>query len=84
MRTNGMPPESTKPYPWFYAVNDRPVTFVELPSGELDVLVYDFDTGELVSDLGYMSRPFEPGKDVDELTEEQFNQVVAKLRSERE
>jgi len=37
----------------------------------------------LVFDLSYMSRPFEPGKDIDELTEQQFNQIVAKLRSRR-
>ena len=48
------------------------------------VLVYDFNTGELVSDLSYMSRPFEPGKNIDELTEHQFNQIVAKLRSQRD
>jgi len=69
-----------KPYPWFYAVNDRPVKFALLPSGELDVLVYDFKTKQLVRDMDYLDKPFEPGKDVDELTEAQFDALVASLR----
>jgi hypothetical protein len=72
-----------KPYPWFYAVNDRPVKFAETPDGGLTVLVYDFETGELARDMDYLDKPFEPGKDVDQLTEEQFEQLLAKLRSER-
>jgi hypothetical protein len=75
--------ENTKPYPWFYAVNDRPVKFVETPSGGLTVLVYDFATGELERNMDYLDRPFEPGADVDQLNEEQFDELVAKLRSER-
>lgn len=71
---------TTKPYPWFYAVNDRPVKFVELPSGGLDVLVYDFQTGELVRDMSYLSRVFDHGKDIDELDEKEFNALVDDLQ----
>lgn len=69
-----------EPYPWFYTVNDRPVKFVELPTGELDVLVYDWRTGELVRDMSYLSRVF-GGGDVDKLTESEFDALLTCLRS---
>jgi len=70
-----------EPYPWFYAVNDRPVKFVEHPGGEVEVLVYDFATGELVRDMSYLTRVFEHGKDIDKLDEARFDALVAELRS---
>lgn len=78
-----MPP--SKPYPWYYAVNDRPVKLVELPDGGLDALVYDFATGELVADRSYFARVSETGigKDVDQLTAEEFDALVTALRRSR-
>jgi hypothetical protein len=65
----------------FYTVNDRPVKFVMMPDG-LDVQVLNMRTGEFERDMSYLSRVFEPGKDVDELTEEQFNARVEQIRRE--
>ena len=45
----------TKPYPWFYAVNDRPVVLVATPSGGTDCMVFDFVSGNLIPDRSYMS-----------------------------
>jgi len=69
----------TKPYPWYYAVNDRPVKLVELADGSLDALVFDFSTGGFVPDRSYFRRTSEPG-DVDELTEAEFTARVNALR----
>jgi hypothetical protein len=71
-----------KPYPWYYTVNDRPVKLVELPDGGCDALVFDWVTGGFVPDRSYFARVSEtcPGKDVDQLTEAQFEQLVAELR----
>lgn len=74
---------ATKPYPWFYAVNDRPVKFAETADGGMTVLVYDFESGELVPDMDYLSAPFRPGADVDELTEAQFEALLTQLRRGR-
>jgi hypothetical protein len=71
-------------FPWYYAVNDRPVKFVELPTGGVDVLVYDFKTGELVSDMSYFSRVFDHGKDIDKLDAEAFEALVDELRRRRD
>jgi hypothetical protein len=72
----------SKPYPWYYAVNDRPVQIVELPDGGCDALVFDFVTGSFVPDRSYFARVLETGigKDVDQLGEAEFETLVAGLR----
>ena len=72
----------SKPYPWYYAVNDRPVKIVLLPDGSADCLVFDFTTGGFIPDRSYFSRTLETGigKDVDQFTEAEFEQIVAELR----
>ena len=72
----------TKPYPRYYAINDRPVKVDQLPTGEVSVLVFDFTTGELVRDESYSSRVFSrgSGEEVDNLTEAQFGRLVAEVR----
>lgn len=69
--------------PAFYLVNDRPVKLLETPDGGLTVLVYNWKTGEFDRDMSYLSRCSEPGKDVDKLTESDFNQYVADLRRQQ-
>lgn len=70
----------SKPLPWYFAVNDRPVKMVRLPGGGSDTLVFDWSTGGFVSDLGYSEHVFTPGKDVDQFTEEEFEARVRALR----
>jgi hypothetical protein len=70
-----------KPYPWFFLVNDKPVKFVQLPSGEVDVLAWDHATREFARNLSYISAVFDPSKDVDELDEAAFEKHVAGLRA---
>ena len=69
-----------KPLPWYYAVNDRPVKIVELPDGSGDALAFDWATGGFAPDRSYFGRTLEHGKDVDQLTEEQFAALVRALR----
>lgn len=70
-----------KSYPWFYAVNDRPVAIVETPSGDRDCLVFDFTSGNLTPDRAYFSEVVPgSGKDVDSLTQQEFADLVAACR----
>lgn len=71
---------AAKPYPHFYAVNDRPVKIVQLPTGEVDALVFDFATGDFVSDRSYFGRVSDVTGDVDSLSESQFDRLVAEQR----
>lgn len=71
----------SKPYPWFYAVNDRPVAIVETKSGGTDCLVFDFASGNLAPDRAYFSEVAPgSGKDVDSLTQAEFANLVAARR----
>ena len=72
----------SKPYPWLYAVNDRPVMIVELPGGGADCLVLDMYTGNFVTDRDYFERTVPGGgKDVDAFTPEAFARLVAMQRA---
>lgn len=67
----------------YYAVNDRPVKVVELPDGSADIFVFEWSTGGFVPDRSYWGyvNGTESFKDVDSLTKEQFEQLVAPLRT---
>lgn len=71
-----------KPFPWYYAVNDRPVKIVQLPDGGADALVLDWATGAFTPDRRYVEKVSGTGigKDVDQLTESEFDQLVSELR----
>lgn len=74
---------TTKPYPWYYAVNDRPVAIVQTADGGADCLVLDFVTGNLVPDRSYFGRTVPGlGKDVDQHTAESFEALVGSLRAD--
>lgn len=71
----------TKPYPHYYAVNDRPVKLVLLPTGEVDALVFDFASGGFVPDRSSFARISNVShSDVDALTETAFTALIAELR----
>ena len=69
-----------KPWPAYYAVNDRPVKLVPTADGGLDVLALDLRTGAFARDLGYLSRCLGGSADVDQLDEEEFARRVEKIR----
>jgi hypothetical protein len=67
----------------FYLVNDRPVAVVPTPDGGADCVVFDFATGELVPDRSYFDYLIPgSGKDVDALTEAEFEDRLAACRAQ--
>lgn len=71
---------SSSELPKYYAVNDRPVKMIATPEGGRDVLVMNLKTGEFERDMSYGSRVHEPGQDVDQFTEAEFDDYIATLR----
>ena len=71
----------TRPLPWCFAVNDRPVQVVATADGGADVMTLDPQTGEFIRDMNQLAIYFEGGRDVDDLTKEQFDALVAKHRA---
>jgi hypothetical protein len=68
----------SKPYPWYYAVNDRLVQIVEA-SGSAECRVLDVKTGNFVVDDSYLAA-VKSGKGIEELTAALFDQRVATVR----
>jgi hypothetical protein len=66
--------------PKYYAVNDRPVKMIATPEGGRDVLVMNMRTGEFERDMSYGYQVLEPGKDVDQFTEQEFDEYVVVLK----
>lgn len=66
----------------YYAVNDRPVKVVEFEDGSADIFVFEWATGGFVADRSYWDHIYGGNvfKDVDQLTREQFEQLLKPLR----
>jgi hypothetical protein len=64
----------------YHAINDRPIKMVATPEGGRDVLVMNMKTGEFERDMSYGYQIHEPAKDVDQFTEQEFDEYVAVLK----
>ncbi|HSF87713.1 MAG TPA: hypothetical protein VLG28_18885, partial [Acidimicrobiia bacterium] len=69
-------------YSAYYAVNDRPVKFVQLADGGVDCLVLDMQSGRFVPDRSYFAAVAPgSGKDVDQLSPQDFDALVMLQRA---
>lgn len=68
-------------FPWFFVIEGRPLKVVATSNGGMDVLILNPETGKLEKDLAYLARCFEPGQDVQRISEEEFNAQVAAIRA---
>lgn len=67
----------------FYTVNDRPVAVLRTADGGADCVVFDFATGELTPDRAYFAHVTAgSGKDVDALTEAEFEARLVSCRAD--
>lgn len=70
--------------PIFCLIGDRPVKAVATPEGGLDVLAYDWDTGDFVRDMRHLHTLVHPmDEDATFVDEATFDAQVAVLRRER-
>ena len=67
--------------PRYYLVNDRPVRFIPTPEGGMDVEALNMHTGVFERDLSYLTKVMDPFADVDSVTEAEFEERVAEVRS---
>ncbi len=67
----------------YFIVGDRPVTFVQLADGGMDVQAYDWDTGGFVRDMSYLTRCIFGHGDIDVVDRVTFEAHVAALRARR-
>lgn len=60
----------------------RPVKFILTKEGGIDILAFDWKSGEFERDLSYLSKLFKYSPEVEELNEEEFNFYVKQLINE--
>jgi len=66
--------------PIYCIVGHRPVKALATEDGGMDVLAYDWATGEFRREPGYLHRVVTPDGEVDVVTEKEFEEHVARLR----
>lgn len=67
--------------PRYCIVGARPVKAIETEDGGMDVLAYDWSTGEFTRDMGYLTRVSLPDEEVEIVSPDEFEAYVAKLRA---
>lgn len=72
--------EKNAGFPWYFAIDDRPVKVVATADGGMDVLIFNAATNRLERDMAYLARCFEPGQAVQRLSEAEFNDRLTALQ----
>jgi len=68
-------------FPRYFVYGERPVKMVRTADGGLDVLAYEWETGEFVRDLDYYTDIYySTDDDARRVSEDEFNRYVAELR----
>lgn len=68
--------------PRYFVVGMRPVKFVAVEGGGMDVLAYSWETGSFVRELSYLSRCLAGAGEIDEVDAAEFEARVAALRAQ--
>jgi hypothetical protein len=68
--------------PRYYIVGDRPVKMLKTTDGGMGVYAYNWETGEFILEMKYLFRLLKASShEVEQVTEQQFDDQVQKLRS---
>ena len=68
--------------PKYFIVGRRPVKLIKPEAGGMDVLAYDWKTGEFQREMGYLTTVLMGEGDVDQVSEQEFSQFVIELQTE--
>ena len=70
--------------PRYFIVGARPVMVIATEGGGVRVLAYDWMTGDMARNGDYVARVYFPDVEVDEVTKEEFDAEVERLRNREE
>ncbi len=68
--------------PKYFIVGRRPVKLIKPEAGGMDVLAYNWETGEFQREMGYLTTVLMGEGDVDQVSEQEFCQLVIELQTE--
>jgi low affinity Fe/Cu permease len=66
----------TRPLPWYFSINDRPVKVVATKDGGVDAISIDVRTGEFVRDMQAFRKYYENDVGIEDLTEAEFEKLL--------
>ena len=69
--------------PSYYIVGECPVKAIATPDGGMDVLAYDWRTGEVVRNMSFVAKIGFGEGDVEVVSAEEFDRRVEELRAQR-
>lgn len=69
-------------YPQYFIVGDRPVTLQKTKDGGLTCLAFNWETRKLERNMSYYMKVSNMEGEVDEVSEETFNQKVKELQAQ--
>ncbi len=67
--------------PRYCVVGARPIKAIEAKDSGMDVLAFDWSTGEFARDMNYLTRVILPDEEVEIISAHEFDAYVAELRS---
>ncbi|CAN1209966.1 hypothetical protein TUMEXPCC7403_07050 [Tumidithrix helvetica PCC 7403] len=70
--------------PMYFIVGRRPVKLIKPEAGGMDVLAYNWETGEFEREMDYLTTVLMGEGDVDRVSEQEFSQLVVQLQSENQ
>ena len=68
--------------PKYFIVGRRPVKLIKPEEGGMDVLAYNWKTGEFQREMGYLTTVLMGEGDVDQVSEQEFSQLLIELQRE--
>ena len=72
----------TEDWPRYFIIGLRPVKAFKTPDGGLDIVAYQWGTGELEREMLFGTQIFMGGSDVEEVSAAEFDAAVEALRKE--
>ena len=69
--------------PLYLIFGARPVKFERTEDGGMDILAFEWETGEFVRDMNYLSRYVNAEPEMDVVTKREFDATVRSLRRKR-
>lgn len=67
--------------PAYFIVGNRPVKTIDTDKSEVDILAFNWKTGEFETDFEYLDRLYLDHWEVEQISEEEFEKYVEDLRA---
>jgi hypothetical protein len=67
--------------PYYCIIGNRPVKAISTEDGGMDILAYNWNTGELERDMSYLTRIVMGDHEINQVSKQYFDQHIVNLKS---